>query len=449
MDSADSQSRNLKSGLWPSSLAGVSLAAAFLYFCILPLFRPRGDFLWGHYRLTDIYLGIPIALITLAAILILVAPKSYRRSMALRLITVLMSLLLVLAVCDVAYAFGVMGVGRANYWLDQGHISRRYAIADAELGFVRKPGVSWHGYVPELDRTVEYKTDANGFRNSTAQQQADVVFIGDSYTEAAQVEERDTVVRRVEQLSGLSAVNLSRGAYGPQQELIVLQRYGLAYNPRVVVWQLFAGNDLNDAEAFVEWKLNPQQVNTSLKERYFDNSLLKELLTNTRKQEYSGPTATLRYHDGTVRRIGIRYPYEPDQPYTRHLGMTETLSALEAGYRLCESKGIQLLVVIVPTMVRVMAPNISFDRMEDQLKYLPDARENQKDFSGTIKEFCARTGCNVVDGFEALRRAAAINNRQLYIPNDEHFDVRGHDVMARTVVDWLRAKNLAGTNPSE
>jgi hypothetical protein len=437
MNSADSQSRNTKSGLWLFSLAGIVLAAAFLYFWVLPLFRPRGDFLWGHYRLKDIYFGIPIALIALDAMLVLAVPARYRRSLSLRLTTLLMSILLALAVCDAGYAFAVMNVGRPDYWLDQGHISRRYSIADPELGFVRKPGVAWRGYIPELGGIVEYQTDENGFRNAPGQQQADIVFIGDSYTEAAQIKESDTLVRRVAQLSGRSVVNLARGAYGPRQELIVLQRYGLAYKPRVVVWQLFEGNDLNDAEAFAKWQQNPQIVNSSLKQRYFDNSLLKELLIGTREQEYRGPTVTLRYHDGTARRMTLRYPYEPDQPATMSLGMTETLSALEAGRRLCESKGIRLVVVVVPTMVHVMAPDITFDRAEDQRKYLPEARENQKDFSATIKEFCARTGCTVVDGFEALRRAAAADNRHLYIPNDEHFDVRGHSVLAQTVVDSL------------
>jgi hypothetical protein len=227
--------------------------------------------------------------------------------------------------------------------------------------------------------------------------------------------------------------------------LIVLQRYGLAYKPRVVVWQLFEGNDLTDAEEFAEWKQNPQQVSTSLKERYFNNSLLKQWLAVTRKKEYKGPNVTLHYPDGTARRIGLRYRYDPDQPSTLRVGMSETLSALEAGRRLCDSKGVQLLVVIVPTMVRAMAPHISFDRVEDQMKYLPEASENQKDFSGTVKDFCARTGCAVVDGFEALRRAAATDNRHLYIPNDEHLDVRGNEVMAQTVVDWLRTKHVAGT----
>jgi hypothetical protein len=342
-----------------------------------------------------------------------------------------------------------MGVLRPNFWLDQAHISRRYSAADNELGFVRKPRVSWRGYVPDVNRIVEYTSDENGFRNSSKQQQADIVFIGDSFTEAATVAEGDTFVRRVEQSTGLGVVNLGRGAYGPQQELIVLKRYGLAYKPRLVVWQLFEGNDLADAEGFAEWKKNPQQVNTSLKERYFNNSLLKEGLMKTRLQERGGPMVTLRHHDGTTRRVSLRYRYEPDQPSTMSLGMNETLSAIEAGHQLCQSHGIQLLVVLVPTMVRVMAPNISFDHLEDQKRYLPEVRDDKKDFSGTMEEFCARIGCTFVDSFDALRQAAANGNHNLYIPNDEHLDVGAHDVMAQMVAGWLRSKNIATAQTGE
>jgi hypothetical protein len=290
---------------------------------------------------------------------------------------------------------------------------------------------------------VEYRTDRNGFRNSGEQERADIVFIGDSFTESATVAEEDTFVRRVAESTGLSAVNLGRGAYGPQQELIVLERYGLAYEPRYVVWQLFEGNDLGDAEAFANWKKDPDYVRTSLRDRYFDNSLLNEWLTNTREQEVVGPMATLRYHDGTTRRVGVRYPYEPDQPSTMHLGMTETLRAIEAGQQLCESRGIELLVVVVPTMVRVMAPQISFDRVEDQKRYLPELQAEPKDFSRTIEEECNRAGCKFVDALEAFRETAAKDSRPIYIPNNEHLDVGGHDVMAKIVAHWIRSKDLA------
>ena len=419
------------------------LAIGFTYFWILPLFRPRGDFLWGHYRLKDIYLGIPLAVATLCAIVIIAMPARYRRALSLRLVTLAISVLLVLAVIDAFYAFVVMGVLRPNLWLDHGSISRKYSTADSELGFVRKPGVSWRRYVPSLNRIVDYRTDENGFRNPPQTQHADIVFIGDSYTEAATVAEDETFVRRLVHLSGLSVVNLGRGAYGPLQEQIVLRRYGLSYEPRVVVWQLFEGNDLVDAEVFNKWKQNPHMAPTSLKNRYFNNSLLNEWLTNTRSRERAGPMVSMQYPDGTAIRFKLRHGYNPDQAPTMDLGMTETMAAIEAGNKLCQSHGIQLLVVSVPTMVRVMAPYISFDRVEDRTSYLSERGAGRKDFSGRIAELCDRIGCSFVDTFDALRQASANGNHSLYIPNDEHLDVGGHDVIAQVIAGWLRDKNIS------
>jgi len=422
----------------------ILLLAAFIYLWVLPLFRPRGLVLWGHFRLKDLYLGIPVGLATLCVFLVLVVPARFKRTLSLRLATISIAVLGTFFVCDAAYAFGVMGIWRADFWLDQAHISRRYSAPDNELGFVRKPGVSWRGYVPDVNRIVEYSTDDNGFRNSARQRQADIVFIGDSFTEAATVAEEDTFVRRVAKSTGLTVVNLGRGAYGPQQQLIVLQRYGLTYKPRLVVWQLFEGNDLTDADIFEKWKRNPEHVNTSLRERYFDNSLLAVWLKNTRSLE-SGTLVTLKYHGGSAERVSLRYRYEPKQPTTYPLGTAATLQAIEAGYRLCQSRGIQLLVVMVPTMVRVMEPYISFDRVEDRLHYLPDGVSgDNKDFSARIEEFCDRLGCTFVDSLSLLRQAAKKDNRNLYIPNDEHLDVRGHDLMVQVVVDSLRTKNLLG-----
>ena len=99
-----------------------------VYVWIVPLFRPRGVFLWGHYRLKDIYVGIPIALAAVCVLLVLLVPARYKRSLSLRLTTLAIALLVALAICDAVYAFGIMGVGKANYWLDQAHISRRYSV---------------------------------------------------------------------------------------------------------------------------------------------------------------------------------------------------------------------------------------------------------------------------------------------------------------------------------
>jgi hypothetical protein len=438
---ANPQSRRTKDWPWRFSLASVLLAAAFVYVWILPLFSPRGVFLWGHYRLKDIYIGIPIAMAAVCVLVVLVVPARYKRWLSLRVTTLAIALLVGLAICDAFYAFGIMGVGKPNYWLDQAHISRRYSAADSELGFVRKPFVSWRGYVPDINSIVEYRTDKNGFRNSTDLQRADIVFIGDSYTESATTLDEDLFVRRVAQSTGLSFINLARGAYGPQQELIVLKRYGLSYEPRFVVWQLFEGNDLTDAEAFAAWKKGAPQSDTSLKDRYFDNSLLQHVLTNTRYRERVGPSVSLRYHDGTLRSANLLYPYKPDQPSAMRLGMNETLSAIEAGHQLCQSRGIQLLVLFIPTMARAMEPYIAFNRSEDRPDYLPGRIPGDKDFSETVEQFCGQIGCGFVDTFDVISETSFSDNRGLYIPNDEHLDTRGHEIVSKVITDWIRSRS--------
>jgi hypothetical protein len=94
-------------------------------------------------------------------------------------------------------------------------------------------------------------------------------------------------------------------------------------------------------------------------------------------------------------------------------------------------------------MVRVMAPQIAFDRVEDQKRYAPELQARPNDFSGRINELCTRIGCNFVDSFDALRQAAPKTNRNLYIPNDEHLDVGGHEVMTQIVERWVQSKDVA------
>ena len=429
------------------------LWAAFVYTWIVPLFRPAGPYLWGYYGWREIYTGIPIALGALCATAIAASPTRYRRQLALGLTVVCLSTTTAIFAADAIYTIGFVGVLKPDYWLDQAFISRRHNVADSELGFVRKPGISWSGNplereAPELvlqnrlyeeSRFVHYRTSENGFRNAPGQTRADIVFIGDSYTEGSQVSEEDTFVQRVGAAAGLKAVNLGRGAYGPQQEFTVLQRYGLGYQPRFVVWQLFDGNDLIDAGNFARWKENPAAPPTFLKYRYLGNSLITRLLFPTALVDPGVPTATLRYHDGAVRPLYLRYGYIPDQPAQNPVGLAETQRAIEAGYRLCESRGCHLLVVFIPTMLRVLEPFITFDRMTDRDRYLPAGR-SEDDFGSRMADFCARLGCAYVDMFAALRSKALTENRYVYFPSDEHLGVQGHEVVAEAVLTWISSQ---------
>jgi len=53
------QERRISPEAW-ASLSLLGLASLCLW--IIPIFVPWGQFLWGHYRLSDILLGVPLGL---------------------------------------------------------------------------------------------------------------------------------------------------------------------------------------------------------------------------------------------------------------------------------------------------------------------------------------------------------------------------------------------------
>ena len=424
---------------WRVWCALALLWAGAIYFGVIPWFRPRGSYLWGHHRLRDIYPGMFLGITALGATAVMLMPTRYRRPAALRCTVLLSTLLVMVFVTDLAYTLGVMRAWQADYWLDKAHIPRRHSLPDRELGFVRRPGIAWHGRIPGNDEIIHYRTDEYGFRNRPGLRRAELVFIGDSYTEASEVNEPDTFVQRVAVASGLSAVNLGRGAYGPQQEFIVLRRYGLTYQPRVVFWQFFEGNDLSDASNFALWQQTDGQSTKSLLNRLLENSLLNQLLAVTLLPPPITPVAKLRYTDQTEQVLALRYRYQPQQPEQMALGMEETRKAVETGFRFCQDQGIRLVLVFIPSMVRVMEPWLTFDDAAERERYLPsNTVKARPDFSSHLQQLCQQLGCPYLDALPALRSQATRDNQRLYIPNDEHLDVMGHQVISQLLREWLR-----------
>jgi lysophospholipase L1-like esterase len=432
--------RPMNAARWRAWLWPALLWAAAAWLLGLPLVRPHGPFLWGHYRFLDLYLGLPVALAAVLVTLVRLRPPESRRPLALRLAALWLSVVVFAVLFDAAYAIFVVGAWRADYWLDQAHIPRLFSAPDAELGFVRKPGVVWRGRLAEDERSVEYRTDENGFRNPPGRKNADVVFIGDSFTEAAQVAAADTFVERTEKETGLTVANLGRGAYGPQQELTVLKRYGLAYQPRAVVWQIFEGNDLSDADNFARWKRQPEPP-LSLARRYSENSLLQVLLAGTRAVEPRATPVTMRFGGGEERKIALRYRYEPGQAEAYPLGFAEMTQAIAEGHRLCQARGIKMVVLFVPIMARVMEPWLKFESREAHERWLAGGRTAQtSDAAHRLAAFCAENAVPFLDTFPALRRRAEADNRDVYIPADEHLDRAGHEAVAQAVAAWLDEK---------
>lgn len=427
-----------------SLVVAISVGFGTLYFLLWPLLYPRGVFGWGHFRLVDLALGLSFAAVLMFALVFSAADIRQRRMLVFRMILVVSGTLIPVAVFDVFYSVCVGGLlvpHRTDSWFDDsGAISRQTNEPDDELGFVRKPGLKWSGGATPDAEVLEYRTDENGFRNAANIKRADVVFIGDSFTEGASVQENATFTNSVERQTGLVCINLGRGHYGPQQEAIVLHRYGFSYSPETVVWQLFEGNDLGDAERFAAWR-DGSTKSESMRLRYVKRSPIFQLINLTaRSRDEESPYRMLELIDQTLQPVHLDYKYTPDAPRQSTRGVAEFKQAAGQIAALCNERNAKLLAVFVPIKVKVLAPWIQFDDEDDRERWLPTVRDRVSgDFGEVCAQCCEELGIDFIDASASLQNAAESNRREIYhLGQDSHLAQGGHQVVANLVTQWIQ-----------
>jgi len=92
---------------------------------------------------------------------------------------------------------------------------------------------------------VSYTRNEHGFRTPLLENtDADIVFIGDSFTAA------ESIVTPYWENLELNTVALGLPGSGTVEQKILLEEFGLQYNPNTIVLSYFAGNDLTDNQAF-------------------------------------------------------------------------------------------------------------------------------------------------------------------------------------------------------
>ncbi|GAB5490086.1 MAG: hypothetical protein Phog2KO_03010 [Phototrophicaceae bacterium] len=117
--------------------------------------------------------------------------------------------------------------------------------------------------------------DSDGFRlPAQVSDNYTIIALGDSYTEASGVNLpwSDILARELDE----PVRNLGYRGYGPQEYAIVMEEYGIAENPDVVVIGFFGGNDISNAGSFSERS---------------DSFILPELARDTIAQAFDGSEA--------------------------------------------------------------------------------------------------------------------------------------------------------------
>src|SRR3954468_18632547 len=127
--------------------------------------------------------------------------------------------------------------------------------ADPFLGFVYAP----YAQSNLVQTSVQFglRMDSHGFRNlGTWPARADVVVVavGDSWVFSYGVNDDEAWPHQVERsLPGIRVINLGLAGLGPEQYTRAYERYRAPLHPKVLLYGIYAGNDLLDTADFDRW----------------------------------------------------------------------------------------------------------------------------------------------------------------------------------------------------
>jgi len=315
---------------------------------------------------------------------------------------------------------------------------------DSAIGFLYVPG--GHAEVKQGEVHFSYTTDADGFRNAEPRpERAEIVAVGDSWTFGFGVDDSAAWTRILDDsLRPARVVNLGLIGAGPAQYTRVLERFGLPLHPRVILYGVFPGNDLDDQEAFDAWQRAGVRGNFAEWRTYGERGRSQPLWQRSylavaveegwkyRGERFAG--RTIRLADGSplqlspARLVVKLKRSRPGEPAFDHV-----LAAVAEAREAAERTGAHLVVLVFPTKEEVYLPLRGEPAPELVARWLPELR---------------RFGAPVVDLTGALQGRP--DGPPLFFEVDGHANVEGNRVLAAAVLDYLRghAAELGLSSPA-
>ena len=359
------------------------------------------------------FLGlISFSILTTACALITMARSAGKRKRAFQVFAALLWMFLALSVADL-----ILYQMTAPYTTPAG-----WRVSDPTLRFRYKPYVQWEGWFlgdqthwdGREKRFVQYKMDRNGFRNATDLQSAEIVCVGDSFTVAGSTGD-SAYPSILSRLTGYSVANLGRGSYSTQQELEVLRRYGVALNPRILVWQIFEGNDLQESASYEDWRNG--KTRSALKEVHRDYKIAVKQILNR--------SIILRGLRRLLMPSRMQFGYEPMGSPVRvsqHPGWRLLKKSLTQGIALAKTQRIRTVLIFFPCKASLYKPKAQRPGMADLLR-----------------QFAKERGIDFVDMWEIYRMQYLQSGTINYWFNDSHISDDGcrlaAQILAQEILD--------------
>jgi len=369
-----------------------------------------------------------------------------------------------------------------------------------DLGFKPRPHVkveyfytndlARYGQVPPVydypSTHILFATDSQGFRNREDATTADIVVLGDSFTELPYLPYGEIWPNLLARRTGLRVRNLAVSGYGPIQEAVVLRRWGLAYRPRTVLLGFYEGNDILDCEEFDRFRRSGLSYPLWLVRRYGGRMgwlhrrpivavlrLLALPYEKVAESWRSGSGAASRHRFNPVEfeaggkrlkigllSVNLKLLSADAEKVRAQRGWPLCKRALREMKELCDRAGARFVLIYIPTKERVYLPLVRGRFTPEDLHDFvasyhgeiaatnPEAFEaalfRNLDATGqVVLGFCRSAGIESLD-LTPVFRAAAARGEMVYFPYDSHWNALGNRIAAREIERFLERETAGG-----
>lgn len=390
-------------------------------------------------------LALPLTYVAGAGAVVRASPRP--RLAAMRVVALTLGVLAALSLLELAAAV------RLVHWELVFKVLRgeqQHYVPDPDLGFRHAPNVRRSGR-PRSDVELAWGLparrsdhviityDRRGYRNATELNRADIVLIGDSYVEGSYVSDDQIVSSLLQARLSRPVANLGVAGYGTAQELVVLKRDAMPFEPRAVIWFFFEGNDLYNDHQFANVLLASREVRATPwtdGHRWWRRSLMRHAQGQLRLILYP-LVPTYCPHFGTMiigPHRGQKILFWPEAAVTwtefERDRWEQAQHTLREAVRITREHGVKLLLVHVPIKFRVYRDFIGFSpgsELSDwTLSPLPDL----------FAQFCRTEELACLDLTGVLRDAVRAG-RMPHAPADSHWSPEGHQLVARRLEEML------------
>jgi lysophospholipase L1-like esterase len=290
---------------------------------------------------------------------------------------------------------------------------------------------------PDPSQSVRVRYDRHGFRNSRDLDRADIVVLGDSNIEGYLTSEGQLATTWLSKLQGKVVANLGHSGYGPQQELVVLKRYGLPLHPETVIWTFFEGNDLSDAE---QYDRDLKKSSNAWWQEVWYRSLTRNVFARLLQPAGACTPSThiaqfhAQFRDDQDRVSRVLFAPSEVQPVSERQ-LEKSVDAIAQAAMLCRERNIRFLVAFIPEKYRV------YHNLRN-VEFVSDAMQSWH-VSSLPEEIGARLAAlnldiQYVDLTPALTQASR-RGIPTYLPDDTHWTNQGNRIVAETLDQALHA----------